>query len=421
MIYILLGYMWLAVHRPFEIWPVLGTIRLERVYMVFTLVAYCLSRKTFPSNIMHLAYLFFSTVLLASWMASPWPSECSVQLEAFFKVFVVYVLLTTTIKSEADLKLVIRGFLFVMFLYLAHSLREFRAGKHVYRMGIIRLVGVDQSGGDPNSFAATIIYALPLLYPLWMETSSWRSRLRWALAGYFTLSVGCVVLTGSRGGFVGLLICLLSVIRKSKYRWRMLLAALVVSPVVWFAMGERLQNRFWTIIDPSVGPANAQESTEGRTRGLLDGIKLFQRYPVLGCGPGAWLPATGSELRAHNVYGQVMGELGGLGVAAFLGIIGSYIINLAGINAAYKRHPEWGTDFCRNLSTSIGISLVLLLVMGLVGHNLFRYTWVWYAGFLVSARQVVRQRDRADGIGWEQTVDGRHPGLRASFPYQPFG
>jgi len=393
MLYILLGYMWLAVHRPFEIWPVLGTIRLERLYMIFTLLAYCLSRKTFPANPMHLAYLVFSTVLVASMAASPWSWVCTDQVEYFFKVFVVYVLLTTTIKSEADLRLVVRGFLLIMFVYMAHSLREFLGGKYVYRMGIVRMIGVDQAGSDPNSFAATIVYAVPLLYPFWVETVGWASRKRWALAGYFCLSVACVVLTGSRGGLVGLLVCVLSVIRKSRHRWRVFVAAILVGPVVWFAMGVRLQNRFWTIVDPSAGPDNAQRSAEGRTQGFFDGIALIQRYPVLGCGPGAWIEATGRDIRAHNVYGQVMGELGGLGVAAFLGIVGCYVVNLSGINAAYKRHPEWGTDFCRNLSTSIGISLVLLLVMGLVGHNLFRYTWVWYAAFLVSAREVVRQRE----------------------------
>ena len=38
MIYLLGGYLWLYVHRPFEVWPALGALQIERVYMIFMLV-----------------------------------------------------------------------------------------------------------------------------------------------------------------------------------------------------------------------------------------------------------------------------------------------------------------------------------------------------------------------------------------------
>ena len=31
---------WLFVHRPFEVWPILGAIQLERVYVLITLVCW---------------------------------------------------------------------------------------------------------------------------------------------------------------------------------------------------------------------------------------------------------------------------------------------------------------------------------------------------------------------------------------------
>ena len=41
MIYLLIGYMWLYIHRPFEVWPLVGTIHLERVYVLITLAYWC--------------------------------------------------------------------------------------------------------------------------------------------------------------------------------------------------------------------------------------------------------------------------------------------------------------------------------------------------------------------------------------------
>src|SRR5207237_4069541 len=80
---------------------------------------------------------------------------------------------------------------------------------------------------------------------------------------------------------------------------------------------SELQTRFYTIIDPSVGPPNAQESGQGRIMGFFIGLKLWQQNPVLGVGPGAWIPASGMPIESHSLYGQMLGELGTCGTAAF--------------------------------------------------------------------------------------------------------
>ena len=52
--WLLLGYVYLFIHRPFEIWPALGEIRLEWLYMLLTggiWVAYL--RKKWMPNFLH--------------------------------------------------------------------------------------------------------------------------------------------------------------------------------------------------------------------------------------------------------------------------------------------------------------------------------------------------------------------------------
>ena len=41
--------------------------------------------------------------------------------------------------------------------------------------------------------------------------------------------------------------------------------------------------------------------------GLMIGLQLFAANPLSGCGPGAWIVASGSELKAHNLLGQLLG------------------------------------------------------------------------------------------------------------------
>ena len=40
--------------------------------------------------------------------------------------------------------------------------------------------------------------------------------------------------------------------------------------------------------------------------------------------------------------------------------------------------------------------MIMLLFLGLGGHNLFRFNWVWYGGFLVLAKFVLDQRIAAE-------------------------
>src|SRR5262249_11681298 len=157
----------------------------------------------------------------------------------------------------------------------------------------------------PNSFGATIVYALVFVVPLWKCGAS--SGLRCFLAGYVALSFLCVALTGSRSSFVGLLFLVLVLILRTRWRGRLLVLALMLAPVLWCALPPSLQMRFETIIYPEVGPANAQASAESRLEGLVVGLELWGQNPLTGCGPGAWRPASGRMLESHNLYGQVLG------------------------------------------------------------------------------------------------------------------
>src|SRR5262249_5722085 len=157
-------------------------------------------------------------------------------------VLVVYVMLMLVVHDERALKTLLLAFVVIMFLYMGHSLREYRNGRHTYRMGIARMIGVDKSLGDPNSFGASIVYALPFVTPFWMSNPS--RRLRAFLVAYVMLSVVCIGLTGSRSAFLGLLLWGLLSILRSRWRWRLAVLAVVAAPLCWAALPPSLQNRF---------------------------------------------------------------------------------------------------------------------------------------------------------------------------------
>jgi hypothetical protein len=394
MLWLLIGYMFLFIHRPFEVWPSLGVFHLERIYMLGTLLAVaCWSGKRWLPNRMHWAFGALALAVFLCWLVSPWPKAGEGVAEDYFKIFVFYGLLVVVVHDERNLQRLLLGFLVVMTIYLSHSFREYLNGRHVYTMRIARMIGIDTTMGDPNSFGGTIVYCLPFVIPFWMEHRTLRWRL--FLGGYVALSVMCIGLTGSRSAFVGLLLGSFIIIVRSRYRGRMAVAALLLTPALWAALPPSLQNRFETIVNPEVGPANAQTSAEGRIEGLRTGVKLWEANPFTGSGPGAWRPASGSKIESHNLYGQIIGELGSVGVLAFLAVLIGFWANLRWIRKVYQQHPEWGSDFLYRVSQAVALGVVLLLFEGNFSHNLYRYHWLWFGGFLIITRYCIEQRLKA--------------------------
>jgi hypothetical protein len=394
MIGLLIGYMFLFIHRPFEIWPVLGDMHLERVYMLVTIAFFAVSpHKHWKNNFQNLAYVAFAVAVVACWVLSPWMEGGQETVENWFKIFVFYVLLVSLVNDEESLRKLLLAFLVIMCLYMLHSLWEYRNGRHTFRMGIARMIGVDRTLGDPNSFGGSIVYALPVVLAFWRCQPSF--RVKCFLLFYVMLSGGCVLLTGSRSSFLGLLVWLLYAVLVSRQRWKVLVPLVLAVPLVWTVLPPSLQTRFETIVDPSVGPANAQESGESRWVGLQTGLELFGSNPLSGIGPGVWRVATGRLLESHNLYGQLLGELGGLGGVTFLLILAGFTINVLWQRKHNPNAARDGPCFCYEAAMAIGVSVLLMLFEGNFGHNLFRFNWLWYGGFLIIARHCVVRRSEA--------------------------
>ncbi|MFO0852216.1 MAG: O-antigen ligase family protein [Gemmataceae bacterium] len=405
--WLLIGYMFLFVHRPFEVWPALGDLRVERIYMLLTLAAWAtVAPKRWLPNAQHFAYALFASAVLVAWVLSPWMDRSQPLVEDYFKVLVFYVLLVTCVHDERGLKRVVVGFLGVMGLYLTHSLREYVGGRHVYRMGIARLIGVDSTMGDPNSFGASVVFALPFVVALWRAGVGGK-RGRVLLSGYVGLSVVCILLTGSRSSLLGLLFWAGLLLLRVRRRFLYLGLMLALAPAAFLALPESLQTRFETIINPDVGPENAKESGEGRVLGLLTGLDLWGANPLTGVGPGAWRPATRSTIESHNLYGQLVGELGTLGLVGFLAVLAGFWANWRAVRRVRRTYPEWENDLTFQVAGAVGTGVLLLLFMGNFGHNLFRYSWLWYGGFLIVARHCVELRVRE--AEWDEAVAETEP------------
>lgn len=387
MIWLLGGYIWLYVYRPFEIWPFLGSLQIERFYMLLMILTWIFyPGKRIILQCIDFAILLFAIAFFISYLISPYTHQLDIQLlaENFFKVIIFFILLITTVRDERELKILLLFFLASIGFYMLHSFWEYICGRYQYRMGVRRMMGVDQTYGDPNAFASTLVHALPLLIPLWIESNKWIFRL--ILCSYTILAILCILLTGSRTSFIAL--CILAailILTLSRSKATIILsifAGILLFIICYYVLlPHDLQSRYLTIIDADAGPINAQISAEGRTFGFSKGVELWQANPLLGLGPGSFPHASKSGMQPHNLYGQVLSEMGTLGACCFAFLIICFIFNTFYIRHQLAIYDHRDDLFLSQFAFAITLSIILLLLLGCGGHNLYRYNWIWLAAF----------------------------------------
>jgi len=389
MVYWLIGYMWLYIHRPFEIWPWLGSLHIERIYMLAMLFCWALfSTKTWTKNRINLGVALLLFSITVSTLLSPFVSFSSLFVQNWFKILLFYVLILSTVDKEEELQILVVAFVCIMALFELHSLYEYFCGRGVYRMGIWRMIGVGTSLSDPNSFAASVNYGIPLLLPVMLVTKTKMRRLAvWACLG---LSILCIVLTGSRTGLSGLCLLAFFVGLVSKNRWKIIPLLLIVSCIVWINMPAELQLRFLTLFNPSLGPSNAEVSAESREVFFVIALDLWKANPIFGVGPDGFRYASGVDQPSHTLYAEVISNLGLVGVIALLVLLKGFFVNFFIGRNIYKDtfSPEQ-LRFNYYVLVAVTVSIFQLLFLGLGGHNLFRFTWLWYGAFSALALRFI--------------------------------
>lgn len=192
-----------------------------------------------------------------------------------------------------------------------------------------RLVG---QIGDPNELAAILVPALAFVL---FSLAAFRAPLlRWLLGTFALVLAVALFLTESRGGLVGLFVMSLAAVGLAgRFRPRAVAAVLTVA-----ALGVS----YYTLVAP---PQSLQRITNftaeggtGRTDLWSIAVEVAKDHPVVGVGIGNFVVVEPvyasrdiaiSEVRlvvdtpkiAHNMYLQVLSELGLIGLALFLVIL----------------------------------------------------------------------------------------------------
>jgi O-antigen ligase len=221
---------------------------------------------------------------------------------------------------------------------------------------------------NPNQLAMVMAVTIPWAMMLQSRASPF---LRMILIAALGLEIGAIVATHSRGGALGLGAAMFAsaLLAQRKARAFGLLGIafamlLVLAPQSFWARTETIQDY------------HLDASAQGRIQSWQTGFRAFGDSPLLGVGANnyvlTWDTYANRNVRerayaAHNMWMQVLVELGLIGIGLFATM---FFLILRGLWRT-RMHPEVGQE-----ARALAASLVALVICGSTGG--YAFNWFFY-------------------------------------------
>jgi O-antigen ligase len=234
----------------------------------------------------------------------------------------------------------------------------------------------------------------------------------------FAIAVGllAIVLTGSRGAFVALLVITPIILIELNLKSSNIITLLGIGILIFVLLPTSYTGRFLNLLSgeneagQSIG---TDEAVLGRIDKMRAGIEMTKDHPFLGVGIGNYgenyweyaeklglepdvinIQSEEGQRDAHSLYIEIASETGLFGLATFLLFVGFLV---AGVFKVLRLTKAANTDSnWRYWLAPIYISMIAYLVSGVFLHGIvFRWWWI-IAGLALSAIHLTEERFRGN-------------------------
>lgn len=248
--------------------------------------------------------------------------------------------------------------------------------------------------GDPNRFAQILMVVLPL--SLFQFRHGETALVRAFGLGSGLLILSAILLTYSRGAFVTLVVLVAILVALGHMKPSRIVAGVLALVVAIPFLAPGYYERIGSISSAldmfgERARVSSEAVTRGRTTETLAAVYAFIEHPVLGVGPGQYLPHYSVHYqlkpeisfrhlpeprRAHNLYAEFAAETGVPGILVFLSIPALLLRRLwKRRRALLSNRPDLAF-----LATAFGLGLLAYLGTGVFLHLAFeRYYWLFVA------------------------------------------
>ncbi len=241
-----------------------------------------------------------------------------------FKLVAIYFVIINVVDTLKRLATLCAGMVLASSVAACGAINWYRLGIDLSEGFRARWVGVYT---DPNHMAMNMLVVVPLAVAfIARKQTSLLLKLGCLVAA--GLAVTAMVLSHSRGGFIGLAIALAVWALREKRK----VQALVVGAVMGVALLVLAPESFWKR-NETVAEFEKDASALGRVYAWEVASRISMDRPILGVGAGAfrysWFQYARPEAKrayvAHDVFLDVIGELGYVGFFLFLVVVGGCV------------------------------------------------------------------------------------------------
>lgn len=345
--------------RPEDWIPGLAYIPLAKISAIFALLGLILSAGRSKRRLSELPveakYLIgmIAALFVAAFLSPVWKGGAFFSTLDFAKVPIAWILLFLVTTSFRRLKRII----FIQ----SGSVAAITVVSIIKGRSYARLEGV--IGGiysNPNDLAFAIVLSLPFCFAFLLNTRSAARKAAWTAV--MLAMCTALFMTASRAGFIDLFVtgavCLWLFGIKGK-RPHLVAAAVVVTLIAGFTLGQRVKDRFFAISGTSLDTGmevSAHGSYEQRRQLMIDSAKAVAHYP-LGLGMGNFVSYNGTWREVHVAYLQIAAEGGIVAFVLYLLFFARGFKNLKQLRRMPNLEPEVQLFSGALYATLIGFSV----------------------------------------------------------------
>lgn len=371
--------------RPYELIPALSSFKTMAFYVgILTLLVFVVSQLAFEGNLtarpreVNMVLLVGLAAVLSIPLAIDPGEAWTAFTDLLIKTTLIFIVFVNAVRTETRMRLLWWLVLAVSIYLSINVIRDYQAG--VFKIGAAetstqRVAGaIGNLFDNSNDLALHLVTIIPIAFALGIEKKGLIRKLV-----YFPITLlmlAAVIITFSRGGFLGLIAMSLVLARKLGRRNRTAaLATLVLGFIFFIAVAPATYSgRLATIFDSG---SDITGSSSQRTEVLKRSIWVALRYPIFGVGLGNFHHKSSQELGTHNAYTQVAAETG---IAAMI----CYIIFL--VHPLRKLRMIERELFERNENSRfyyLAIGLQASLIGYMVSSFFAAVAYQWYIYYLV--------------------------------------
>ena len=372
--------------RPYELFPALSSLTSMAFYTgLATLIAYVITQLVNEGNLtarpreINLVLLLGVAALLSIPFAINPNEAWKTFSEILVKALLIFIVLVNAVRTERRLELLILLALAVSIYLSINAIQDYQQGLFKIGKAInndLRIAGrIKGLFENSNDLALHLVTMAPLAVALAFAKRGIISKI--VYLGAATLMVAAIVVTFSRGGFLGLIAVALVLVRKLGRNNRVTATTGFVFAVLLFlafAPGD-YGGRISTIFD-SAGDITGSSSQ--RNQVLQRSVLVALRYPLFGVGLGNFHHKSFQELGTHNAYTQVGAEMGIAAMVIYMIFLLAPLTRLRNIEKESRGSPAERKFYY----LSIGMQASLIGYM--VSSFFSAVAYQWYIYYLVA-------------------------------------